>query len=284
MRFYPTFDSDSIRDFMPAHPVLLPASSWARQPRGPQGALPVPCIPPQVPEIAADSGGFAASLRAKKLGLEDGYSYTPDQYVTWLEALGSRLSWAATFDWCCEPQVAADERAVRERQDKITEMAWLFWQRYRRQTSIVWVPTIQGWTIADYQRHARDLRPLIERMARYYQKQSTWRVGIGTLCRRTRVGTIRQVCAAVAEELPGVPLHLWGVSLRTFRAPVALPTQAVSFDSSSWNRLFARGREEWHTSGLRQRQWTITIALPRYLAAVEHAWSSPKQLSLPLAA
>lgn len=69
MQFYPTFDVDSIRAFMLACSVLLPTSSWARQPRKTNGALVVPCLPVQVPEIAADSGGFMASVRAKKLGL-----------------------------------------------------------------------------------------------------------------------------------------------------------------------------------------------------------------------
>jgi hypothetical protein len=61
MEFYPTLDSDSVRSYLPAHPMLLPASSWVRQLRGPEGALLVPHIPVQVPEIAADSGGFAAA-------------------------------------------------------------------------------------------------------------------------------------------------------------------------------------------------------------------------------
>src|ERR1051326_3254387 len=140
MQFYPTLDSNSVRSFLPAHPMLLPASSWSRQLRGPQGALPVPHIPAQVPEIAADSGGFAAALRANKLGLEDGYSYTPEQYVAWLRALGPRLSWCATMDFCVEPAIADDRRTIRQRQTKTTEMAWYFWQHFRR-LGLVWVPT-----------------------------------------------------------------------------------------------------------------------------------------------
>jgi hypothetical protein len=98
MQFYPTLDSGSVRLFLPSHPVLLPASSWARQIRRAGNALAAPEIPEQVPEIAADCGGFMASQRAKKLGLEDGYTYTPAQYVAWLKRLGPRLSWAATVD------------------------------------------------------------------------------------------------------------------------------------------------------------------------------------------
>jgi hypothetical protein len=276
MRFIPTFDSDSIRDFMPAHPVLLPASSWARQPRKANGALLVPCIPSQVPEIAADSGGFAASLRAAQLGLEDGYSYTSEHYVTWLQGLGSRLSWAATFDYPC---AGANAQVVRVRQERTTAMAWLFWSRYQQIT--VWVPTIQGHTPAEYRSHAQELRPLLDEMACYYGKTSAWRVGIGGLVRRP-VETICQICRAVADALPDISLHAWGVSLRTLYSPLALPRQVISFDSSSWARVQDSDRAAWYASGLRQRQWTITVALPRYLAAIEHAWASPKQLALQL--
>lgn len=99
MWLYPTLDADSVLDGLPAIPFLLPASSWARQPGLSDGGLRVPRIPPQVPALAADSGGFMASVRAKKLGLDDGYTSSPDEYVTWLEALGPRLSWAVTFNY-----------------------------------------------------------------------------------------------------------------------------------------------------------------------------------------
>ena len=279
MQFYPTFDSDSIRSFMPAHPVLLPASSWSRQPRRADGSLAVPHIPGQVPEIAVDSGGYAATLRAEKLGLENGYTYLPAQYVTWLQALGPRLSWAATFDFVCAG--VEDQRVVRERQARTTEMAWLYWSRYQR--AAVWVPTIQGQSIADYRRHAQELRPLIDQMARRYGETSAWRVGIGGLVRR-EVEMICQICTAVAEELPGIPLHAWGVSLRMFRSPLAFPRQIISCDSSSWNSRFCRAIEECRASGLRQREWTITRALPRYLRACAEAQAEPKQLLLPLTA
>lgn len=95
---------------------------------------------------------------------------------------------------------------------------------------------------------------------------------------------IRQVCTAVAEELPGVPLHLWGASLRLSLSRLALPEQIVSVDSSTWNRLWYRGREALRASGLAQRQWTISVALPQTLAAFERARATPKQLVLPLAA
>ncbi len=283
MQFYPTLDADSMREYLPAIPFLLPASSWGRLPRRADGALPVPRIPPQVPALAADCGGYVASLRAKRLGLEDGYTYTPEQYLAWLEALGPRLSWAATFDWCCEPPVAGSRVLIRQRQHKTTEMAWHFWGQHKY-CQFAWVPTIQGWDIADYVWHARQLQPLIQEMASFYGAHRGWRVGIGTLCQRASIPMIQAVCAAVSSVLPDIPLHLWGVSLRLFRAPAALPNMVTSFDSSSWNRLFGREIEAFRRSGLSQRRWTITVALPWYLAEVSRALAGPKQLSLPLAA
>lgn len=273
MQFYPTFDADSIRLNMPACPVLLPASSWARLPRKADRALPVPRIPAQVPKLAADSGGFVASLRAKKLGLADGYSYSSDEYVIWLQALGPRLSWAGMFDYCCAG--ATERQVVRERQVKTTAMARLFWKRYQGM-GIVFVPTVQGQTVADYRRHARELRPLIEEMARTYRQRRAWRVGIGGLVQRG-AETIRQVCAAVAEELPGIPFHLWGLSLRTLRSPMVLPRQVISCDSSSWNWRYGQNLEECRASGLSVRQWVITVALPRYRANVQQDQETPQQ-------
>jgi hypothetical protein len=170
---------------------------------------------------------------------------------------------------------------IRQRQEKTTELAWLFWSRY--QQVAVWVPTIQGQSVADYRWHARGLRPLIEQMAGQYGETSAWRVGIGGLVRRG-VEMICQVCTAVAGELSGIPLHAWGVSLRAFRSPLAFPRQLISCDSSSWNSRFCRDIEDCRASGLRQREWTITRALPRYLCALEEAQAAPKQLLLPLAA
>lgn len=112
-----------------------------------------------------------------------------------------------------------------------TALAWRYWQKFRH-TGIVFVPTLQGWLSSEYRRHAQDLRPLLEQMASYYGPQSAWRVGIGTLCQRP-AELIRKVCAAVADELPGIPFHAWGLTLHTFRGPIVLPRQVIRCDSSS---------------------------------------------------
>jgi hypothetical protein len=123
-------------------------------------------------------------------------------------------------------------------------------------------------------------------MRDYYGSGSPdFRVGIGTLCRRASVAMIQQVTRNVARELPGVPLHLWGVKLTALKARVALPEAVVSVDSAAWNGLtHSRDRREYETwrdarMGT-QREFSYRVALPRYLAKVEAALSGPKQLTL----
>ncbi|MDB5086005.1 MAG: hypothetical protein JWN30_2891 [Bacilli bacterium] len=263
MKFYATIDASSVRSYMPPGPMMLPASSWART------GLRAPNLPAQLTELAADCGGFVATLRWGD------YRYTPEQYVAWLRTFNPQ--WAATMDYCCEDEITSGRSGVvRLRQKRTTDMAWHFWHVYR-DTPWAWVPTVQGWTVADYRRHARELRPVVQQMQEHYGPESAWRVGIGTLCRRASVHMIHAVVAAVSEELPGVPLHLWGIKLSALQSPIGLPSQVVSVDSAAWNNLFGQGRDEFHASGLTQRQYTYLVALPEYRAKWRAALLQPKQ-------
>jgi hypothetical protein len=191
MRFYATMSYGQARDFIPNVPYLLPASSWAGK------GLPKPRIPAHVTHVAADSGGFVATFKWGD------YRYTPDEYVGWLNSFNP--AWAATMDYCCEKEIAENAGVVRQRQQRTSEMAWQLWNTYRR-SAWAWVPTVQGWEVEDYIRHARELRPLIAEMQ--HEQGPEFRVGIGTLCARASAAMVQKVAHAVAAELPGVPLHL----------------------------------------------------------------------------
>lgn len=263
--FYATIDLDSVRAYMPAVPVLLPASSWARK------GLPAPRLPDQVTERAADCGGFVATYRH---GGE--YQYTPAQYVAWLDT-GWGPQWAAMMDLCCENEITAGRPGlVRARQQRTTDLAWHFWQTYRA-APWAWVPTVQGWDVADYQQHARDLAPLIAEMRAAYGSGSAFRVGIGTLCRRASTAQIRAIVRAVAAELPGVRFHLWGVKLGALQSGIALPPAVLSVDSAAWNGDFGSDIGAWKGSGLRRQVWRYQVALPAYQAKVAAALNAPKQ-------
>ena len=263
--FYATMSCDHLRPFMADVPILLPASSWSRK------NMRKPNLPPHVQHVAADSGGFVATFKWGD------YRYTPEQYVKWLDSFQPR--WAATMDYCCEREVAANAGIVRQRQQRTTDMAYLFWKHYRS-ISWAWVPTVQGWYVEDYIRHARELRPLIEEMGG--AGNPYFRVGIGTLCARASAKMVHEVVQAVAEQLPGIPLHLWGVKLGVLQSPYELP-QVISVDSAAWEGLMFKGRTEWQQckGRMTQKEYAHNIALPRYLAKVEAAIGAPKRTTIP---
>lgn len=216
--------------------------------------------------IAADCGGFVAASR-----FGGKYPYSPENYVNWLS--GFNPSWAAVFDFCCEPPIAGLS-SVRDRQQKTTEYAHYFWDTFTGSAwsglcAWSWIPTIQGWDVEDYQSHALEMKPLIDRM----KNQNNFRVGIGTLCVRADVPMIRRVVAAVADVLPDVKFHLWGVKLKALEA--GLPASVLSVDSAAWDagglkRSSIEAAVARSAAGLTQSQYRFGVCLPSYLAKVDN--------------
>lgn len=301
--FYATADSDSMRPYMPGDvPYLLPASSWARPmaksglDHDPRGIPPVK-LPEHVRHVAADCGGFVATFKWGQ------WPFWANQYVAWCETIGVPLRWAAMIDLCCEEELttqAAGTIGVYDRQQETTRLAYLFWEEYMC-VPWAWTPTIQGWCIADYVRHAEMMAPLIRQMQSFYYERpgfdeessgcgypdfhsriernmTDFRVGIGTLCRRAAPDLIRKIVEAVSEVLPGVPLHLWGVKLDGL-SRTDLPSSVVSVDSAAWNRRFGDSIQEhererveiYRSTGrlMTQREYGYRVTLPRYLDTFE---------------
>jgi hypothetical protein len=266
----------AIDDLYPAYwpiipadlPILIPASSYAGD------GFPRPHVPPGTRPLAADSGGYVATL------IWGDYRYTPDQYVAWLDTWCP--DWAATMDYCCEDEITNGKPGiVIERQQRTSEMAYRFFCDYRA-ARWLWIPTIQGWQPEDYARHARELRPLVEEMKRHYGDQ--FRVGIGTLCHRASTSLIHQIVSLVADLLPDTGLHLWGVKLGALQSPQGLPRQVVSVDTAAW--AYGRGRKQPKADriarGMTQREYAYKVMLTDYRTKVDRAVNSPKQPPLPL--
>jgi len=280
--FYPTVscrELGSTGAYLKHDTVLLVASSFATDEVRKYGIvrtkLKVPHLPACVTEKAADCGGFVATFKWGR------YPYTPEQYVEWCYSW--MPDWAATMDYCCEDEITSGNPGiVRERQDKTTQMAYHFWNTYR-DAPWCWVPTIQGWTVEDYTRHAIEIKPLIQEMQAYYGQDSYFRVGIGTLCRRASTEMIREVVLAVTSILGEVPIHLWGVKKTTFKDAIALPINVVSADSAAFNGMFGTGRNLWKKAtkpdgtSYRQTEWVLQVALPKYIRDLEEAFSTLKQ-------
>lgn len=279
--FYATLDADSIREYIPETPVLLPASSWAGKRKRQQekkgstvvDRIPVPVLPQHLWNIAVDSGGFVATVHWKR------YLYSFKQYRDWVTALGPCVRWAATMDYCCEPPITHDShQCVRQRQMQTTLRAWQAWS-VAKYCSWTWVPTIQGWDVSDYQRHARQLRPLIMAMRRFYQG-GYFRIGIGTLCCRKRTKDIVTIVKAVLAELPAdTPVHLWGVKQKMLRnITPELEKRIVSVDSAAWNSAFGSSLEKrrnlCQVNGWTQREYNYRHALPNYMRSMGSIGSS----------
>lgn len=269
--FYATIRYGHTRQYMPKDVHwLLPASSWAR------GKLCKPSLPNGL-STAADSGGFVATK------IWGDYRYTPQQYFDWLCKFNPM--WAATMDYCCEQEITGkNDGVVRERQQRTTDMAHLFWRDYR-DTPWSWTPTIQGWEVEDYRRHANDLKPLLQEMqAHYTDLGKSFRVGIGTLCNRAKTDMILSVIHAVSDVLPGFSFHLWGVKLGVLKANLYLP-HVISVDSAAWSpggmkQAGLEARKERIKMGISEAKYDLTVALPRYLSKVEAALAKPKQMKL----
>ncbi len=61
----------------------------------------------------------------------------------------------------------------------------------------------------DYLRHVIDLADVLYALADIYRRRrQSFRVGIGSICRRAQVPEIRRIVAAIAAVLPGIPLRL----------------------------------------------------------------------------
>jgi hypothetical protein len=272
-------------DNQPAGAYLYPASSYFIQKKGQKPYWRTPIIPAHVTDVAADSGGFVAGrINGGK------FAYPLEAYVNWLDRWTVTPRWAATMDFCCEPPLTGgDKSVIRARQVETTSNAFEAWQKYQNK-AWAWCPTVQGWEVADYVRHATELKPLIEEMQNYYKsrdgEQSSFRVGVGTLCARANENMIRAVVLAVSEVLPGVPLHLWGVKLNILKSKVALPGQVVSVDSAAWNMGMDSGKwrsGDWHRGlGVPRQTWQFANNLPEYQAKIAKALTAPKQLLLPL--
>lgn len=240
----------------PAIPVLVAASAcWNSR------ALRAVPWPRTTTMRFCDSGGFVFG-RA-----HGGFPFSLDDYTAWLAAM--RPDVAACLDLPCEPAIAGDDAEVARRQ------AWTLAaaaELLRRPAPWQWLPVIQGREMRHYIEHARAYK-----LAGLVQPY----MGIGSLCRRSSIRQIRAIVSTLADELPGVRFHLFGVALRLLTGTVGLPPAVYSLDSAAWNGRFGSDlpafNAEMHARGWSQRETAIRWALPRYAQKVTAALAGCKQ-------
>lgn len=263
--FYYTLTPDLMRvdlwshTEVPAVPVLVAASAcWDGR------ALRAYPWPRTATARFCDSGGF---VFGRKHG---GFPFDADEYAAWLELMQPDV--AACLDLPCETQIAGDDAEVARRQAWTLEAAA---DLMARPAPWRWLPMLQGRELRHYIEHARAYKAAD--LVREY-------MGIGSLCRRSSIREIRAIVATLADELPGVRFHLFGVALRLLTGRIALPPAALSLDSAAWNGRFGSDlpafNAEMLARGWSQRETAIRWALPRYAAKVSTALAGSKQQML----
>jgi len=286
---YYTISAKELHPAMPSTPFLLSAASFLRQDSQGHCSLRAPRCLPASCWRGADCGGFTATMR-----WGGRYRFTPTQYIHWLFTW--QPQWAAMMDLCCLSETGGypGSEVVMARQRWTTAMARQFWECYR-EVPWCWVPTIQSYTIEEYEWHARELVPLIRQMQAYYSDPGWWndddeegqfgsafRVGIGSLCRRASPSFILEVISRIQTIIGiDIPLHLWGVKLKVLQAGVAFPG-VVSCDTGAWNGLFGKEHEKRRASGLSVVAYSWQVSYPDYAQKVAQAQQKPQQLALDL--
>lgn len=168
-------------------------------------------------DVALDSAGFVAM---SKWGC---YPWSVADYVS---LAGSYpWTWWASMDFCCEPQIAADRKAVLARVKLTADYLEHCRLEAARQGVSEPMPVLQGWKPEDYLDCANRMGALPAL------------IGIGSVCRRQIGGP--DGLAAVIEALdaalpPDVRFHLFGVK-GTALAELGPCDRIAAIDSMAWD-------------------------------------------------
>jgi hypothetical protein len=159
-----------------------------------------------------DSGGSPETFKNGICSETGDYPFGYREYLQYIESLANRvqtLYWS-TWDYPCEQKVLDQHgRTVKDHQKlTITRAKDLLERAQRRGTPGTPVPVIQGQEPEEYIEcidMMRDAGVLRDYM------------GIGSVCRRGKWEEVRDVIAAVREELPPrVNLHGYGIKKKAF--------------------------------------------------------------------
>lgn len=177
---------------------------------------------------ALDSGGFTQ--------LNDPphrYTMSADEYVEAVERYADEighLDWAAPMDWMCEPFVIEKTGlSVREHQERT--IASYLELRGRGP----FVPVLQGWTLADYERCIDLYADAGVDLA------AEPIVGVGSVCRRQSTAEIGRIMHAICEA--GISAHGFGVKKE---GVARYGRYLASADSMAWSY---RARRSWPLPG-----------------------------------
>lgn len=198
---------------------------------------------------ALDSAGYTAMLQG-------GYRWTVAEHVEFVVtnsgdgSMPFPWAWWAAMDFCCEQKIAKNREEVERRVDLTIStyaetLAELdYWREEGDTETPDPIPTLQGRTVADYLRCARELAKVCR------DGRLPVLVGVGSVCRRELHGPegLLTILAVLHRELPaGVRLHLFGVKGSLLGHLERFGDRIASVDSMAWDD---RARHDAHAKGV----------------------------------
>jgi hypothetical protein len=181
-------------------------------------------------DFALDSAGYTAmklwQAKGRQRGIAGVFPWTYEEYVELASLSGA--AWVSQPDLCCEPDIAADQKAIDYRVDATATLLEGFlrvvyaWQDKLSMTCSadvvrnmvrIPVPVLQGWSVDDYLRS-------LDLMMAVWKRWEPWLappalIGLGSVCRRElmdRKHGLYAILAGLEGHLPpGARLHLFGV-------------------------------------------------------------------------
>lgn len=127
-----------------------------------------------------------------------------------------KMDWAAIQDWMCEPWILKKTGLTVKKHQSLTVDSFV--ELSSRDSSIPWIPILQGWNPNDYSRH----REMYEKRKIDLSKHV---VGIGSVCRRNLGQEIRHIVSNHAD----LKLHGFGIKV------AEISTKFFSTDSMAWS-------------------------------------------------
>lgn len=205
--------------------------------------------------VMLDSGAFGSAF------WDGGYTYGPDDYLKIVEKV--RPDWWVTMDYPCEPNILPN-LSTQERIEKTVQNTKILCTA----PAPGFLPVIQGWAVDDYLYCAKRMEEegLILPV-----------MGIGSICRRGSQGEIVAIVAALANRLPEIKFHAFGVKINTLNYNNGeILNYLDSLDTAAW-----QFNEKDELGGWRPRSHQeISKRLIGYRDKLNRKLSGPYQLVL----
>jgi hypothetical protein len=190
-------------------------------------------LPRAVAGWALDSGAFT------ELSMNGKWITTPAEYIQMVQRFSDnigKLEFAAPQDWMCEPFILSKTGYTVLIHQQLTVMNFL--ELKSKAPQLPWIPVLQGWNLADYQRHVESYKTsgvILNELPL---------VGLGSVCRRQSTTEVATIVSMLYKQ--GIRLHGFGIKLKGI---AMIGKQLQSSDSLAWSFSGRRLGRRWCASG-----------------------------------